>query len=359
MPEINKQDGHQVKIIASTETYVENSQLGYVKPGKYFTKDGIEIERVPYRKYLPLFIMKKTRHYYNVYNLIAEFSPDVILFHGLPAYELLTVAKYKRNNPDVKFYVDSHEDRLNSGRNWVSKNILHKLIYKTIINKAYQYIDKILYITYETKVFIQQTYGITDEKLEYFPLGGNTYTEKERVGYRSKIRKQLGLKENDILLIHSGKLHRTKNTQELLRAFLRTNSKNLKLVIIGTISKDQKDIIDSLIAQDERISYLGWKSSDELLKYLTACDLYVQPAEQSVTMQNALCCGSVVAVYPYLSHTYLLGNVAFYIKTIEDMVLLFNKVVSNRKVLEDKRAISFSLASEKLDYRKLASRLYQ
>lgn len=48
MPLINKKDGHEVMIIASCFTYVDNIKLGYVEPREYYTKDGIKIVRVIY-----------------------------------------------------------------------------------------------------------------------------------------------------------------------------------------------------------------------------------------------------------------------------------------------------------------------
>lgn len=359
LPSINKMDGHEVKIIASTETFVKNSKIGYIETGKYFTKDGIEINRVPYKKYLPHFIMNKVRQYDNVYNLIDEFSPDVILFHGVAAYDLLTVAKYKKNNPDVKFYVDSHADENNSGSNWISKNILHKIFYKNIIKKAYFYIDKIFSITYETKMWLQKIYNIKEIKIEDFPLGGYILNEEERTKIRKKIRKQLELKDSDMLFVHSGKMDKLKLTQELLQAFIKVNKQNLKLVIIGSISEKQKGDIEKLLKKNNKIFYLGWKSTDELLEYLCACDLYVQPGSQSATMQNAVCCNSAVALYPHKSHVFLLHDSAFYIESIEDMVNLFNEISVNTEILENKRKLSFKIACEKLDYRKLAKRLYE
>ncbi|MFL0247335.1 glycosyltransferase family 4 protein [Candidatus Clostridium stratigraminis] len=359
LPSINKMDGHKVKIIASTETFIENSQIGYTKPEKYYTKDGIEVERIAYKTYLPHFIMKKIRHYENVYKIIEEFSPDVILFHGAAAYELITVAKYKKNNPHVKFYVDSHEDKNNSGRNWISKNILHGIFYKNVIKKIYKYIDKIFYITYETKIFSQEIYDIKEDKLEYFPLGGFVLDEEERMKTRNEIRQLIGLSDKDILLVHSGKLDRFKRTRELLEAFLKADKENLKLVIIGSIAESVKNNIEELIKKNNRILYIGWKDQNELTKYLCACDLYVQPGSQSATMQNALCCGSAVAVYPYDSHLFLLKDTAFYMRNIPDMVNLFSEISRNRKILDNKRELSFRLACEKLDYRRLGKRLYK
>ena len=121
LPKQNSKDGHIVKIIASTETYIDNQNIGYIEPTVYLNRDGLEVRRVPYRKCLPHFAMKKLRSYRGIYGLIETFDPDVILFHGIPAYELLTVARYKKDHPKVRLYVDSHEDRHNSGTNFISK----------------------------------------------------------------------------------------------------------------------------------------------------------------------------------------------------------------------------------------------
>ena len=127
LPRQNKRDGHEVEIIASTETYIDNKTLGYVRSRTYFNEDGIKVIRVAYSKFLPLFLMKKIRSYSGVYSLLEEFKPDVILHHGVASREIKTIIKYKKNYPGVKIFIDSHEDYNNSATNFLSKNILHKI----------------------------------------------------------------------------------------------------------------------------------------------------------------------------------------------------------------------------------------
>ena len=40
---MHKLQGHDVMIMASTETYVDNLHLGYVKPSEYLNEDGIPV----------------------------------------------------------------------------------------------------------------------------------------------------------------------------------------------------------------------------------------------------------------------------------------------------------------------------
>lgn len=358
LPSINKADGNEVKIIASTETFVKSSQIGYTNPGKYFNKDGIEVERIPYKRYLPHFIMKKVRHYKNLYKLIEEFSPNVILFHGVPAYDLLTVAKYKKCHPDIKLYIDSHEDFNNSALNYISREILHRRFYAKIVKRSLPYIDKVLCISIECFDFLEKLYRIPREKMELYPLGGVIFNDVEWKDKRFKVRKALDLNENDILLVHSGKMDIYKRTEDLLKAFIQIKSKRFKLILIGSLTKDIEEKINILIGSDQRIKFIGWKDSTTLLEYLCAADVYVQPGSQSATMQNALCCRCPVMVYPHKGYKPYIKNNGFYVKTVDDMVNVFNKIDSNPKMLQIMSNSAYNVACKLLDYSKLAERLY-
>lgn len=167
------------------------------------------------------------------------------------------------------------------------------------------------------------------------------------------------LKEDDVLLVHSGKMDKLKRTEDLLKAFIQVPDDRLKLILIGSMEEDVKKNTDKLIVSDKRIKFLGWKNGDELLEYLCACDLYAQPGSQSATLQNALCCGSAAMLYTHESYKYLLKNSVFYIKTIEDIKSVLEEISKNRESLENKRAQTNKIAREILDYKKLAARVYR
>lgn len=358
LPEINKNDGHEVKIIASTEVFL-NGKLDYINPCHYFTESNIEVIRVPYLKLFPRFVMKKIRVYKNVLNEIKKFKPDVILFHGTCSYELLTVAKYKKSNPNVKLYVDSHEDFNNSARTFLSKNILHKLFYKKIMNKCIKNINKIFYISEETKYFLENFYKIESKKLEFYPLGGFIREGKEKLNVRKKLRESLKISEEDIILIHSGKLDRLKRTREILEAFISIKNEKLHLLIIGSIPTEEKNDLERLINLDKRIKFLGWKSGEELLNYICASDVYVQPGSQSATCQNAVCCGLPIILYPHISYQVMFEKNIFWVKKQNDIEKTIKKIAENPNVLKEMSKESYRIAKELLDYKKLARRLYR
>jgi len=359
IPMINQQDGHDVRIIASTEVFVNNNMLGYVSPTNYLNEHGIPVIRLPYITVLNKMLSRKVRAYSQLFQLIEEFHPEVILFHGTAAFALLTVAKYKRKFPSTLFYVDSHEDLNNSAKSFVSRFLLHKLFYKPILHFCLRRIDKILYITYETHEFLRYEYRIPENRLAFFPLGGILSDASEMEAIRREMRDNLGCTENETILIHSGKLDSTKKTIDIVQAFYEVKDPNFRLIIIGSIDEDVYNSILTIIDTDPRIRHVGWVAGNMLRKYLIAGDLYVQPGSQSVTMQEALCCGCAVALYPYLSHKYLLGDSAFYVENKNDLTMLFKRIESDKEILNLKRSEAHSIAKNLLDYRKISSMLYR
>jgi hypothetical protein len=358
LPRQNKLDGHDVQIIASTQTFVDNVHPGYLNPGTYINEDGIPVIRLPFTKIVNNTISSKLKIYPKVYQHLISFSPDVIFCHGMQTYELKTLIKYKTNNPDVRLYFDSHADFNNSAKGFLSRNILHRLYYKWLISQALPFIDKIFCINYESIVFLQKMYEIPRNKLVIYPLGGVVLEDDIRNNKRRNLRKTLNLSETDILLIHCGKMEKAKCTEDIMKAFFNIKRSNLRLILIGSMAKDIELSAKVYLQNDSRIKYLGWKNTSELADYLCAGDLYVQPGSQSATMQNALCYGCAAALYPYESHTYLLGDRVFYIETLEDMEHLFEEISLNRNILEKKRKLSFEFAKSTLDYKKLAALLY-
>lgn len=359
LPRQNKVDGHEVLILASTETFIDNNKLGYVNPSEYVNEDGIKVIRIPYRSYLPHSIMKKIRAYKDTLRHVSEFRPDVILFHGTGAYEIINVARYKESHREVKLLVDSHEDFNNSARGFLSKQVLHRMLYKRFMHRALPHIDKVLCVSIESYDFMREFYRIPEQMLELYPLGGTVIEGDEYLQRRDRVRESLHLDRTHVLLVHSGKMNQEKRTPDLLRAFGEVPSDRLRLILLGSIPEDMKAEILPLVEDDYRVSFLGWQSPEDLQTYLCAADMYLQPGSGSATMQNAICCGCPVMLYPHKSHEpYLKGN-GFYVETVEDMIGVFRAIDKNPEMLEGMRKASYVVAHDLLDYRKLAPRLYQ
>lgn len=359
LPRQNKLDDHDVVIIASTVTFIDNKRGGYITPGEYLNEDGIKVIRLPYRRILPTSIMSKIRAYPGVTKLLEKEKPDVIMFHGSSAWEMMNVAEYKKQNPEISLFVDSHSDFNNSGTNFISKCFLHKGFYRAIVQKSLPYIDKVFYLSFECGDFLKSMYHIPKEKMEFYPLGGIIFPEEERQAKREEIRRRLELTDSNILCVHSGKMDKLKRTYDILKAFSQVESDIMRIVLIGSMTEDVRKEVEPLIEEDSRVSFAGWKTADELMDYLCAADVYVQPGGQSATMQNAICCGCAMMLYPHKSHEpYMQGN-GYFVKSQEDMKRVIQEIADNPSLLKKMSENSVRIAKELLDYKKLASRLYK
>lgn len=350
-------DGHEVTVIASTETFGADRRLAYIAPSSYVGKDGAPVIRLPYRKLLPHRLMRKLRLHPGVLDLLRTIQPEVIMFHGLCGWELYAAARYKCEHPGVRLYVDSHEDRHNSARGFWSKHLLHRFYYAWIIRRCRRHFDKILCVSLETMDFVQQTYGVPADQLEFYPLGGRVFDDAEYQERRERGRRHAGVSDDEVMLLQSGKMGPRKRVLESLRAFSRTPGTHLRFVLAGSFDEELRAAAEAIIAADERIAFLGWKSPEELGDLLCGADVYVQPGTQSATMQTSLCARCPVILDDVPSHApYMTGN-GWLIRQPADLENAFAEISADPSVLDAMASKSLAIAKRLLDYRTLAARL--
>ena len=349
-------DGHEVVVISDCYRFAGHI-LEEVEEEDIFLSSGVRLIRMKYDLILNKFISTKVRKVAALKKFLYDFRPDIILFHGVAGWEMLTVSDYKRNHSEVKLYIDSHEDFHNSGTFWLSLFFQYRIFNKFIVNRVRKNVDKFLYLSYESKAFCQEVYGLRDDEMEFYPLGGDIVEPDVKVKLKDEVKVKLGLDKNDVLIVHTGKFAKEKKTQELLESFISINNEKLKLILIGSIPPEMQPILYPLIESDHRVHFLGWMNSKELVKYLCAADLYVQPGTQSATMQNAICCGAPVALYPYESHVPYVVDNGFFIKNKSDYMCVFSGLAEGKFNLGAMSAASYVIAYNLLDYKKLAERL--
>lgn len=348
--------GHEVLVIASTETYIDNLSLGYTSPGRYMGSDGAEVIRLSYIGMFPFFLKKKLRMHSGVNQLLDEFSPDVIVFHGLCGWELLSVVRYKRGHPNCRLYVDSHEDFNNSATGLLSV-LLHRFFYRPLIRHSLPWMDKVLCISLETMQFCKTMYGLPAHTMEFFPLGGTLVDDMTYEAYRSDVRIRNGVDQFKTVFIQSGKFDAKKKLVESLKAFSMVKTEHFVFLIVGQIHESIESEIQRLIAADSRIRYLGWKSADDLYQLLCAADVYVQPGSQSATMQMSLCARCAVMLADVPSHEPFVQGNGWKITSIDEQQSAFEQIKRDPTLLQTMSTRSWEVASELLDYRRMAKRL--
>lgn len=359
LPACHRKQGHEVVFYATCSIW-EKGKLVNVKPGIKRLQDGMILERLPFQSFGSAFFTEKMRWSRDIYERLCEFQPDFIMMHDYQSMSVYSICRYMDEHPKTRMVIDCHADLHNSARNWMSREILHKIFYKHMAQTAARRAIKLYYITQETKEFMMSVYNLPEEKMEYLPLGGIIPDKTDYQAKRNSRRKELGLTPEDVLIVHSGKLAAGKKTVDLLTAMRRIVAQNVFLAVIGSADDPKtKEALDIAAEEDSRIRYLGWKSGDDLLEYLCAADIYAQPGTQSATMQNAACCGCAEVLYPYSSYKVLLGDAVLYAENVEQLAQALNSLATDPQLLKKKKEQLFQVACEKLDYKKQAERILQ
>lgn len=359
LPRYQLQQENQVLFLGSCYTW-NHGKIVRVNPTKKQLSDGLTLERLPFRSFGSEFLTRKIRWAPKLYNRLCEFQPDFIMMHDYQSLSTYSVCRYMDTHPGVRLVIDCHTDVHNSATNWLSREVLHKLIYKRIAQAAAKRAKVLYYLSLETKEFMRSVYDLPEEKMEYLPLGGIIPDKTDYQAKRNSRRKELGLTSEDVLIVHSGKLAAGKKTVDLLTAMRRIVAQNVFLAVIGSADDPKtKEALDIATEEDSRIRYLGWKSGDDLLEYLCAADIYAQPGTQSATMQNAACCGCAEVLYPYSSYKVLLGDAVLYAENVEQLTQALNSLATDPQLLKKKKKQLFQVACEKLDYKKQAERILQ
>lgn len=362
LPKIHKLQGHDVAIVASTETYLENKSLGYLESGSYINEDDIPVTRLPYISWLPIGITKKLRIYNGLERVITEFKPDIIFMHDTQFLSMRTIVKLAKQNPDLILFADGHTDFINSARGWVSKNILHKIIYKYCAKIIEPYM-KSFYGTLPSRVdFINNVYGIPYSKIKLLELGADdsSFDISKKDTIRSHKRKELNIKESDFVLISGGKIDKRKNIHLLVDALssLSSVNKNVKLILFGAPNDEMNYLLDKINAT-ENIIYLGWQKPSAIYDLLFASDLGFFPGTHSVLWEQSCGVGlpCVFKKWENMQHVDLGGNCIFIenisSKSIEDTIL---KLYSDKELYLKMKSVSLKKGISHFSYSAIAKR---
>lgn len=278
----HRKSGYDVTMITSQWVWGENGNLVKFEKTNYRNEDDVKVIRLPMKGRDDF--SRKFKRYDGLKETLESESPDILFIHGVSFCDAKVVTKYICTHKIERVYVDNHSDFSNSGTNWLSKNILHKIIWKHYAQMLNPYVTKFYGVLLARVDWLVDMYGLPKEKCELLVMGADD--EKAvaafRTNARTKIREKYRIAPDDFLIMTGGKIDPAKaQTLQLMDAVAQIKNPRVKLIVFGSVTSDLQRQVNARCIEN-KVWYIGWIKSDDSYKYFAAADLVVFPGRHSV-----------------------------------------------------------------------------
>ncbi len=357
LPKYHKLQGHDVDIVTSLFVYDENGKGVWLsEPQSYVNDDGVGVTRL---KLKPSKIAGVLRSYIGFKEFLEKNKPDIIFVHGVQFADAIVVVEYCKNHPEVIVYADNHADFSNSATNWISKNILHEIVWRHYAQKINPYVKKFYGVLPARVDFLADEYKLPREKIELLVMGADDECVEKaaKPEVRKNIREKYGIAEDDIVIMTGGKIDAFKTqTLLLMEAVHKIENPKVKLLVFGSVTPELKDKVEAL-ADGKKVQYIGWVQSKVSYDYFAAADLVVFPGRHSVFWEQVAAQGKpmIVKYWDGTTHVDVCGNVEFLYKdSTEEIKEKIEGIIepANYSVMKE----NAEKASEHFMYSKIAQR---
>ena len=287
--------GHEVTVIASLFSFgADGIETTLPGPSEYNNVDGVHVIRLAYKR--PVKLYKFLRRFVGLREAIERIEPEIIFSHNVSYSDTTVVVDYLKHHPHVQLFADNHADYVNSAKNWLSKYILHPIIWRHYAKLLEPYLLRCYGVTPMRCRFLKEMYKIQPGLIEFLPMGvDDEAIPLDRDAVRADIRSELGICANDIVVFTGGKIDRLKNTHILINAIEKMNNSHLHLIICGTLTPEMSQL-KYQIENNSRIHYLGWCSAKKIINCMVAADFACFPGTHSTLWEQAIGLG-LPAIY--------------------------------------------------------------
>ena len=233
-------------------------------------------------------------------NHIKKYKPDFILIFGWAYHSHLQALLYFRGKIPIGFRGDS---------TLLNEQTGFKSVIKTIFLKwVYGHVDLAFYVGEENKNYFIK-FGLKEEQLLFAPHAiDNNRFETPRSREVIQLKKELNIKEGELLFLFAGKLEPKKNPLMLLEAFKQLNALNAHLLFVGNGKLEEKLKANFFplntstpFSVIRRVHYMDFQNQRRMPVVYQACDVFCLPSQGpgetwGLAINEAMACGKAVIV---------------------------------------------------------------
>lgn len=223
-------------------------------------------------------------------NKIEHWEPDAVLVFGWNYYSHLKVLRHFKNKIPVFFRGDSTLLNEKPGIKVFARRMFLRWIYSHV-NTAF-YVGK-----HNKDYFI--AHGLHNNQLVFAPhaIDNDRFADPGGQYAREAMhwRKELGIKESDIVLLFAAKFQELKCAGLLIKAFLSCNESALHLVLAG--NGEQEEYLKQLSANHPNIHFLPFQNQSRMPVLYKLGDIFCLPSHSEtwgLAINEAMACGKAV-----------------------------------------------------------------
>lgn len=348
--------GYHVEVIAPDLMYdFDGNLVVYKGEQSYVDQYGAVISRLSYKS--PQKVFMSLRRFVGLAECLEKIETDVIFIHGCQFMDMDIVADYLKQHPGIKVYVDNHADFNNSATNFLSKNILHKMIWKRCAHIIEPYTAKFYGVVPARVDFLKEMYDLPAEKCELLVMGADDDAVEKalRPEVRAERRRAYGVSDDDIVIITGGKIdHNKPQVLKLMRAVNDMTDERVKLVVFGSVTDELKPEFDRNLS--DKVIHIGWRKSEDIYEDFAAAELAAFPGLHSVLWEQAVgigvpCLFKHIKGFEYID---LGGNCLFFEKDDEEEYKA--RIIQALDHIDEMKQIAQEKGMKTFSYREIAKR---
>ncbi|MFW3146834.1 MAG: glycosyltransferase family 4 protein [Thermoplasmatota archaeon] len=226
--------------------------------------------------------------YGDIERKLTEIEPDVVHAHNLWTWGARAASKAK-GKLGYKLILDEHGysttyDQTKNLRNFLLDKE-YRLLRAPIARRSLEEADEVVAICQETMEFLRDFYNYRDAHL--IPLGIDHRMFSFSDEARRKKRKELGIGDDEFLLITAGRLDSAKKLELFIEAVNGMEGKDVTFVIVGQGDEGYLKMLKSRAGK--KVRFLGFKRPGELSNLYCAADLGLW-GKASITIREAMGC---------------------------------------------------------------------
>jgi len=183
---------------------------------------------------------------------IEQWHPDAILVFGWSFHSHIRCLRHFHKKIPVLFRGDSTLLQEKRG--------IKKILRRIFLMWVYRNVDYALYVGSNNKDYFL-AHGLSNDQLVFAPhaIDNSRFSrEPENIEKAKSWRKQLGIQEDDFVVLYAGKLESSKNPHFIIELGKLISEKNIKFLIVG--NGEQESSIKEKVKGDERFVFLDFQN---------------------------------------------------------------------------------------------------